>query len=510
MTRLFAHFRSAYTRPAIKQRLTKPFLYLAFASIGLLPITSSFAQQQYNQSGNDIPSIGVAGGVTMSLDRERILGDFYMREIRNLAPMVDDPVLREYINDVGNGLVRHAKNVNYPFQFFIIRDDSINAFAFLGGHIGVHTGLFLEAEDESELSAVLSHEIAHVTQRHIARNMERMAQSSSYSMAQVIGSMVLTMINPAVGMASLSASIAGMQQRQINYTRQFELEADRVGMDTLYYAGYDAEGAPRFFGRLAAKYRYTTKMPQMLVTHPLPESRIADTRARAMQFPQRNLPPSLDFELAKMRVRARFSSRSAADLLLDLQTKETKAAHKNDRDAIRYGIALALFRLERYQEALAYIQPLRDSDNFNLFYLDTLTDIMIELDRSEDAVALLTQEFARRPNNQVITLNLAYAANAAKQYDLSRRVLTNFLIHHKSDMLAWRMLYEANQQSERSVDMHEALAEIYALRGNFRMAIEELHSAISKTSEERPLTRHRLQGRIDQFRQLEIERNRVS
>src|SRR5690554_2557202 len=95
---------------------------------------SSVAQQ--HQQRNDIPAIGVAGGVTMSIERERILGDFYMREIRNLAPMVDDPVLREYINDEGNGLVRHAKNVNYPFHFFIIRDDSINALAFLGGHIG--------------------------------------------------------------------------------------------------------------------------------------------------------------------------------------------------------------------------------------------------------------------------------------------------------------------------------------------------------------------------------------
>lgn len=467
------------------------------------------ASKSYGQQRTDIPAIGVAGGVTMSLDRERIFGDFYMREIRNLAPLVDDPVLREFLNGVGNRLVKHADNVRYPFHFFIIRDSSINAFAFLGGYIGVHTGLILEARDESELAAVLGHEIAHVTQRHIARNMERMNQAASYTTAQLLGSIVVAMINPVAGMASLSASLAGLQQRQINYTRQFELEADRVGLDSLYQAGYDPEGSPRFFSRLAAKYRYATQMPQMLITHPLPESRIADTRSRAMQYPERQLAPSLDFELAKMRIRVRYASRAANDLHLDLLAEQKKPQHPNQEAAIQYGLALTLFRLERYQEALDYLQPLREQDVFNLFYLDTLTDIYLQLDQGEQAIAVLTQEFMRRPNNSVITLNLAYAANHIGDYDLSRRVLNNFIIYNKNDLLAWNLLYEAQQKDGRTVEMHEALAEIFALRGNFRHAIEELHSAISKLTEEKSLNRQRLSARIDQFRELEIERNRV-
>lgn len=502
-------FRASRTQSRVKSR-TKTFLSKSVLCVGLIFFSWSMSSSSYaQQQRNDIPAIGVAGGVTMSIDRERILGDFYMREIRNLAPLIDDPVLREFLNGVGHRLVKHTDNVNYPFNFFIVRDDSINAFAFLGGYIGIHTGLILEAKDESELAAVLSHEIAHVTQRHIARNMERMAQSSSFTMAQLLGSMVIAMINPIAGMASLSASIAGLQQRQINYTRQFELEADRVGMDSIYRAGYDAEGAPRFFGRLAAKFRYSTQMPQMLVTHPLPESRIADTRSRAMQYPERNLEPSLDFELAKMRIRVRFSTRSANDLLLDLTSEAKKASHLHDVAAINYGLALTMFRLGRYDEALAYIMPLRDSDIFNLFYLDTLTDVYLELGRGDEAVTLLTNEFIRRPNNQVITLNLAYAANSVGDYDLSRRLLTNFLIHNKTDMLAWNLLYESHQKNERSAEMHEALAEIFALRGNFRSAIEELHKAISKIPEERNLSRQRLQARIEQFRDLEVERNRV-
>lgn len=480
---------------------------LAFAVSGFTLVTASSAHAQHS---HDIPAIGIAGGASMSIDRERILGDFYMREIRNLAPIADDPVLREYLSDVGNKLVMHTDNVRYPFKFFWVNDPSLNAFAFLGGHVGMHTGLMLEAQDESELAAVLSHEIAHVTQRHIARNMERMEQASSMTMAQLVGSIALAMVNPIAGIASMNATIAGLYQRQINYTRQFELEADRVGMTALARAGFDPEGAPRFFGRLAARYRYSTNPPQMLVTHPLPESRIADTQSRARQLGPVELEPRLDFELAKMRIRVRYSRRSGRDLLEDFISERRGLTHPHKIAANDYGMALVHFRLENYEEAARYIEPLRNAQPLNLFYLDTQTDIWLELGRVEEIINILTSEFMRRPNNQVVTLNLAYAANKGREYDLSRRVLNNYLIHNKDDMLAWQLLHEAQQGSGRAVEAHESMAEIFALRGAFRRAVDELHSGISKTPESNESTRQRLTARIDQIRALESERNRVS
>ncbi len=486
----------------LRQRVTALSAACAFACAS----SSALAVQH----SHDIPAIGVAGGATMSIDREKILGDFYMREIRNFAPLADDPVLREYLNDLGNKLVMHTDNVRYPFTFFWVYDDSLNAFAFLGGYIGVHTGLVLEAQDESELAAVLSHEIAHVTQRHTARNMERLEQASTLTLAQMIGSIALTMVNPAAGFASLNATVAGLYQRQINYTRQFELEADRIGMTSLYRAGFDPEGAPRFFGRLASRYRYSSTPPQMLLTHPLPESRIADTQNRARQLGAVQLAPSLDFELAKMRIRVRFSRRGAQDLLQDLQSERRSLRHPHQIAANNYGMALAHFRLENYEQAADYIQPLRDSDRLNLFYLDTLTDTWLQLGRNQEIVDILTREFIRRPNNQVVTLNLAYAANAASQYDLSRRVLNNYLIYNKTDLVAWQLLYEAHQGAGKTTELHEALAEMHTLRGRFQSAVEELHTAISKTTEEQESTRQRLTARIEQVRTLEAERNRVS
>ncbi|EKE86861.1 M48 family metallopeptidase [Idiomarina xiamenensis] len=276
----------------------------------LLAISVTFtvaaSAQNFQQNQNRLPEIGTAGGAIMSIDRERLIGDFYMRQIRATAPLISDPALDEYIADMGNRMVRHADGVRFPFSFFWINNNDINAFAFLGGHVGVHTGLILEAQNESELAAVIGHEIAHVTQRHMVRNIEQQSQNSGLTLASVLGALLLGIANPELGSAALTATMAGNQQSVINYTRLYEQEADRVGMTILSNAGFDPRGAPNFFGRLADRYRYSTKMPEMLMTHPVTESRIADTRARAQMLPHPNSPPSLKFALAKARVQARY------------------------------------------------------------------------------------------------------------------------------------------------------------------------------------------------------------
>ena len=132
----------------------------------------------------------------------------------------------------------------------------------------MHTGLFLYAESESELASVLAHEITHVTQRHIARYMEAQASSSAMTLAGLVGSIALAVINPTAGIAALQTTLGLSMQSAINYTRDNEYEADRIGMKTLYDAGFDPMGMANFFQKLAAEYRYASKPPEMLLTHP--------------------------------------------------------------------------------------------------------------------------------------------------------------------------------------------------------------------------------------------------
>ncbi|MGX5913865.1 beta-barrel assembly-enhancing protease [Aliidiomarina sp. Khilg15.8] len=488
----------------LKHILKLSALALSYLVVMGITVPSVEAQQR-----TDLPTIGTAAGGTMSLDRERLMGDFYMRQVRAQAPLVQDPALREYLDEIGNRLVLHSGNARFPFNFFWVRDNNLNAFAFLGGHVGIHTGLILQAETESELASVVAHEIAHVTQRHIARNMERLDATAGLTLAQVVGGVLLGLANPQLGMAVLTGSMAGMQQRQINYTRQFEIEADRFGMTSLARAGFDPHGAPAFFSRLAAEYRYATQMPQYLITHPLPESRIADTRSRADSLGRHELEPSLGFELAKTRIKVRFSNMSPRDALTEMESRERRADHEHKKAAARYGQALALFELNRLNEADAIIRDLHDNDPLNLFYIDTITDVWLQLEQYDETIDFLTEAYVRRPNNQVITLNLAHAATAAGNYDFAIKLLDEYLLRKRDDPLAYDLLKEAHQRAGNSVSMHEAHAEALALYGNFTRAIEELHTAFSKVEEGRTLRRQRIQGRIEQMRALSNERERV-
>ena len=149
-------------------------LILATALSTLLCIPFSSALEN---NKNKLPEIGAAGFSVLSIDKERIIGKAMMRQLRASQPLINDPVLNEYINHLGNLLVKNAQDVNYSFEFFLIRNKELNAFAFFGGHVGIHSGLITMADTESELASVIAHEISHVTQRHLARRLESQSKT---------------------------------------------------------------------------------------------------------------------------------------------------------------------------------------------------------------------------------------------------------------------------------------------------------------------------------------------
>lgn len=188
----------------------KPFVQLCAFTTLLASATGAIANVEHNK--NKLPEIGSAGFSVLSIDKERKIGGEMMRQIRASQPVLHDPVLIEYINDLGNRMVRNASDVNYRFEFFIISNKELNAFAFFGGHIAIHSGLITTAKTESELASVIAHEISHVTQRHLARKLEAQTRSQPLTMAGVVSSVLLTLINPSLGMAALSTTMAASQQ----------------------------------------------------------------------------------------------------------------------------------------------------------------------------------------------------------------------------------------------------------------------------------------------------------
>lgn len=441
-----------------------------------------------------LPEIGTAGASVMTIDRERIYGDMYMRQLRAQAPLVGDPVLDEYLRDLGSRMVREADGVRFPFSFFWVNQKDINAFAFFGGYIGVHTGLISEAQTESELAAVLAHEIAHVSQRHIVRNMERMSNASPTTMAAMLGAVILAVINPQLGMAALTGTMGVSQQMQINYTRQFEQEADRVGLSILVNSGFDPMGSPNFFGRLSEKYRYTSRPPEILLTHPYSENRLADMRSRAESMRRPEVRDSLSFLLAKYRIQARHLRQlSEAELRRQIET----ASSDHIKTAATYALAIVLLDNRRSEEAEDVLAPLLKRDPMNTFFIDVQSDILLAQNRYDDALAALENAYMRQPNEQTITLNFANVAVEAKQYELAISLLREYLQRHENNVLALDLLATAYRLNGNSSSMHETQAELAALHGAFDQAIDHLHKAHKQSGLE--IEKRRLQARIEQL-----------
>ncbi|MFC4699310.1 M48 family metalloprotease [Glaciecola siphonariae] len=465
------------------------------------------ANAQTNGNRNQLPEIGVVASSAITIDKEKIVGDTIMRQLRGQAPLVQDPVLQEYIQDLGNRLVVHADNTKFPFTFFMINNPVLNAFAFYGGHIGVHTGLIAESESESELASVLAHEIAHVTQRHLARRLESQQRSSPLQIASMIGSLLVAMADPRAGMAAVSATMAGGQQANINFTRNNEQEADNIGINILYRAGFDPKGAPSFFGRLAAQSGSRSSQLAFLQTHPLPQDRVAETITRARAYGEVNLPDSLPFHLARARIQARYMSNPERNLsFYESQVRQLQGVKLS---AAKYGLAISLFELEQYSSAEEVINALLKDDPENLFYLDVKTDVLLEQQRFDEAINLLKPLRRHKPHNQVLALNLANSYLKAADYDSAIEILRDLLLVDSNNILSYQLLNDAYERTQQKKEAHKTQAEIYALILAYPLAIDELQFAYNYAKEDN-IEKQRILGRIDQLRSAQANAQRLS
>lgn len=252
----------------------------------------------------ELPDIGDPSSTVMSTSEEQHLGVELYRHLRNTRKVVEDPELYAWIRSLGNQLVANAPGANSGFYFLIIDDPSMNAFAMPGGVIAVHSGLILQTDTESELVAVLSHEIAHVTQRHIAR---RLADNKNKALISGLGALagaVAATQNPELGQAVMTSSLAAQQQTQLNFSRQAETEADRIGMNIMRKSGYDLNGMAAFMEKLdRQRSRRYQDIGKYLSTHPLSIERLSDIKSR-LPVQQSGRINSIDYQYAKAKLHA--------------------------------------------------------------------------------------------------------------------------------------------------------------------------------------------------------------
>ena len=452
-------------------------------------------------STNTLPDIGTVGAGALSIEKEKEYGWAFRLMANQGLPIIHDPVLNHYINGLGQNLVANADSVKLPFNFFLIEDQDINAAAFLGGNVKIHTGFFLNAKNESELASVLAHEIAHITQRHLARMLEQQSFSNPATLAALTGSVLLSLVSPAAGMAALSTSMAISMQSEINYTRSHEYEADRIGITTLVDAGYDPYGMADFFSKLAEKYKYASAMPQMLLTHPLTEIRLAESRLRASQFETKHIKNSLDYQLSSTRITVRYNKISA-DAALNLYQSQLKNNKYQIKEAALYGLALAYFEKKDYIKAHEIILALVEKQPDNLFFIDLLTDTSLSLNKADAIIELLSEHYKKSPENAIYTINLVHALQVNKQYQQAEKILELFIRSHPEHILAQQLAIELYKTMKNRAKEHASKAQYLALQGRFREASQEMGTALAYT--ENKLDQARYSAKIEVYKKDDI------
>jgi predicted Zn-dependent protease len=425
-------------------------------------------------SAAELPDLGDVASSDLSPLVERRLGESIMREIRWQDPAyLDDPEVEGYVNRLGRRLVAAGPSPQQEFDFFVIRDATLNAFALPGGHIGVHSGLILAAESESELASVLGHEIAHVTQRHIAQLFGKQSQTSMVMLASLLVAVLAARSNSQLSEAAIAAGQAGAIQSQLGYTRSFEREADRLGMQTLENAGFDVRGMASFFERLQRSGRlYENNAPSYLRTHPLTGERIADMENRVAQLRYRQVPDSAEFAFVRAKLRA--ANGAPLDAVREF---ENRVAKPGSDAAARYGLARALLRAGRLDDSAKALEAVRREAAPSPFVDALAAELRLAARDPAGAVTILEAAAQRFPEHLSLRYALIDALIEAGRPADAAPLARSALAGRSDDPRLWAFVARAEAARGKRTAQHRAQAEVYVLRGSLPAAIEQLEIA---------------------------------
>jgi predicted Zn-dependent protease len=345
-----------------------------------------------------LPDMGSPADAVLSKSEENRFGRAIMAQIRLSGQVVEDPLINEYINEIGHRIAAQANDGDHSFEFFVVEDERVNAFALPGGYIGVHSGLIEATRNEDELAGVLAHEIAHVTQRHIARSIHASQRQSLLSTALMLGAMVAGVAGGSADVVQAGMAVAQgtAAQSQINFTRSNEYEADRIGINALADAGYDPHGMASFFEVMSRLQPASPELraPEFLRTHPVTTARIAEARNRAQKYPRKMSDSSIGYGLARARVIVeRFDTPAAAVEYFESTPYALQSA------ADRYGRAMAYQRDGRFAEANRIYEELLENDPQVIAYHIGVGETRFELEDYAAGMATFDEAIQLFPRN---------------------------------------------------------------------------------------------------------------
>ncbi len=420
-----------------------------------------------------LPNLGDSSQEVLSPQQERQLGESIMREIRASREYLDDAEVTDYINSIGYRLVAASPDSGQTFEFFVLKDPTINAFALPGGFVGVHTGLITAAQTESELASVLGHEIAHVTQKHIARLFQQQKQAGMASLAAIALAILAARSNPDLASAAVAGAQYATTQTALNFTRDNEREADRVGVQILEKAQYDPHAMPVFLDRMQRAYRvYDSNAPSYVRTHPLTYERIADVQNRVDELPYKQVPDSLEFQLVRARLQVLGSSSPRDEVMrFDDILREKKTV--NDVPP-RYGLVLALMEAKDLERARKEAAILLKEAPGSPTVLALVGEVTAASGDRAAALQLYAEGIKQFPRRRSLIYDYARTLLEVKRPKDALQVINDAMRVLPGDQHLYKLQAQCYAALGQKLAQHRAQAEAYLLMGSVRGAIEQL------------------------------------
>jgi predicted Zn-dependent protease len=462
-----------------------------------------------------IPDMGSPADAVLSKSEEARFGRAIMADIRRRGGVLEDPQVNEYVNEIGRRISAQSNDGSHSFEFFVVEDERINAFAMPGGYIGVHSGLIEATRNEDELAGVLAHEVAHVTQRHIARAMHANQRQGLLTTAMMLGAIILSAAGG--GADAFQAGVAVAQgtaaQQQINFTRSNEHEADRIGIRALADAGYDPHGMASFFEVMARLQPASPDMraPEFLRTHPVTTDRIAEARVRARDYPRVQSSDSTNYGIVRMRlIVARHDTAAAAIAYVERRDIEEQS------DIEKYGRAVAYQRAGRHLDANRIFADLAAKDQKVIAYHIGLGQTQLDLEQYAIGIQTFEQAVELFPRN--VPLIVVYAEHLIRlgQAEKAHALLLDLLNNVPPTPEQVRLIARAASDAGDDAEAFYYMSEFRLMTGDLMGGINALQQALALPELEE-IQRIRFEARIDFIREFmteeqlkQLRRNRTS
>jgi len=425
-------------------------LFLA-GSLGLLTAFTSTHGANFTTSPQfNVPEIGAGVGL-IDQQKERMIGEKVYREVQRQMPVAQNPWLEDQLFSVFSHLLSQTQ-MGQPIGLLIINDPQINAFAVPGGLFALNTGLVTSARNMDEVAGVMAHEIAHVTQRHYSRSQEAFKGQGLLALAGVlVGALVASQADGDAGAAVMMGSQAALMDKQLTYSRNQEREADRIGMQYMYTAGYNPQSMADFFEVMHRATSRVSFLPDFWFTHPLTTERMSEARLRANQLPR--VKSSLrdeEFDILKQYT-----------LVVSNQATEQQLQVLASRNNFAAQLALAAFYTRQGDYALAQ-QTLDQAKNHRrLHHLISLiqTDIYLGQNKLSEAYKVISSPARIMPENRALNYKLAEVLIRQNQPAEAQALVQKFLNRNERDLSAWRLMQQA-----ANIDRSSPLRTVNVLR----------------------------------------------